>query len=61
MVRPKKNLGQHFLIHDSIAERLANAVDDNGLPVLEIGPGEGKLTQFLLKRFTERVFVIEID
>ncbi|MDA3865237.1 MAG: 16S rRNA (adenine(1518)-N(6)/adenine(1519)-N(6))-dimethyltransferase RsmA [Salinivirgaceae bacterium] len=61
MVRPKKKLGQHFLIQDSIAERIANAVDDNGLLMLEIGPGEGKLTQFLLKRFTERLFVIEID
>ncbi len=61
MVQPKKYLGQHFLVNDSIAQRTAEAVDVNGLPVLEIGPGEGKLTQFLLENFQSSLKVIEID
>ncbi|ALO14726.1 16S rRNA (adenine(1518)-N(6)/adenine(1519)-N(6))-dimethyltransferase RsmA [Salinivirga cyanobacteriivorans] len=61
MVRPKKTLGQHFLTNDSIAQRIAESVDMNGVPVLEIGPGKGKLTQFLLKRFPDLLKVIEVD
>ena len=50
-VRPKKALGQHFLTDMSIADRIAATLDDyRGLPVLEIGPGTGVLTQFLLRR-----------
>ncbi len=61
MVRPKKTLGQHFLTNDSIAQRIANAVEKNGVPVLEIGPGKGKLTQFLAERFPDLLKVIEVD
>ncbi len=50
-VRPKKALGQHFLTDMSIADRIAATLDDyRGFPVLEIGPGTGVLTQFLLQR-----------
>ena len=58
MVRPKKTLGQHFLTNDSIAQRIAESMDFTGVPVLEIGPGKGKLTQFLLKRFADLLKVI---
>ncbi len=61
MVQPKKHLGQHFLVNDSIALRTAEAIDINEFPVLEVGPGEGKLTQFLLERFPGNLKVIEID
>lgn len=61
MVQPKKQLGQHFLIHDSIAERIASAIDNTHYPVLEIGPGEGRLTQFLLEKYNTQVFAVEID
>jgi 16S rRNA (adenine1518-N6/adenine1519-N6)-dimethyltransferase len=61
MVRPKKNLGQHFLVNDGIAQRTAEAVSKNGFPILEIGPGKGKLTGFLLNIFPDNVTVIEID
>ena len=48
-VRAKKSLGQHFLTDLSIAERIAHTLDDfKHLPVLEVGPGMGVLTQFLL-------------
>lgn len=60
-VRPKKNLGQHFLTDLSIACRIADTVDAcPHLPVLEVGPGMGVLTQYLTVK--ERpVKVVEID
>lgn len=62
-VRPKKALGQHFLTDMSIADRIAATLDDyRGLPVLEIGPGTGVLTQFLLERHSPADLTLaEID
>lgn len=60
-VRPKKALGQHFLTDLSIAARIAATLDGSkGLPVLEIGPGMGVLTRFLLEEGHD-VKVVEID
>ena len=60
-VRPKKNLGQHFLVDLNIARRIADTVDAcGGIPILEVGPGMGVLTQYLMQK--ERPFkVVEID
>ncbi len=59
-VRAKKALGQHFLTDLGIAERIADSLEGCNLPVLEIGPGMGMLTQFLLsKSYDTRV--IELD
>jgi len=60
-VRPKKNLGQHFLTDLSIARRIADTVDAcPDLPVLEVGPGMGVMTQYLVEK--PRPFkVVEID
>lgn len=61
LVRPKKNLGQHFLIDLSIAKRIADTVDAcPDLPVLEVGPGMGVLTQYLIEK-PRPVKVVEID
>jgi 16S rRNA (adenine1518-N6/adenine1519-N6)-dimethyltransferase len=61
-VRPKKNLGQHFLKDKTIAERIAGTLTGNGYStVLEIGPGTGILTEFLIKRNFADFRVIEID
>lgn len=62
-VRPKKALGQHFLNDLSVARRIADTLDDcKGLPVLEIGPGMGVLTQFLLQAHSaENLTLAEID
>ena len=50
-VRPKKYLGQHFLKDLNIAEDIADTVDlIPDIPILEVGPGMGVLTQFLLKK-----------
>ena len=61
-VKPKKNLGQHFLKDHSIAEKVALLVPETfDGKVLEIGPGTGVLTQFLLKNHKEQLRLIEID
>ena len=50
LVKPKKALGQHFLKDLQIAQRIADTLSDyKDLPVLEIGPGMGVLTQYLLE------------
>lgn len=60
-VRPKKNLGQHFLTDLNIAKAIADTVDAcAGIPVLEVGPGMGVLTQYLVEKKRE-VKVVEID
>ncbi|MBD5366934.1 MAG: 16S rRNA (adenine(1518)-N(6)/adenine(1519)-N(6))-dimethyltransferase RsmA [Bacteroides sp.] len=60
-VKPKKALGQHFLTDLSIASRIASTLDDySGLPVMEVGPGMGVLTRFLLDKGHD-VTVAEID
>ena len=51
LVKPKKNLGQHFLTDLSIAKRIADTIDAcPEIPVLEIGPGMGVLTQYLVEK-----------
>lgn len=60
-VRPKKALGQHFLTDQSVAQRIAATLDDwQGYPVLEIGPGMGVLTRWLLQSGHD-LTVVEID
>lgn len=60
-VKPKKFLGQHFLTDLKVASDIADTVDAcPDIPVLEVGPGMGVLTQYILKK--ERPFkVVEID
>lgn len=63
-VRAKKHLGQHFLTDLNIAQRIAEALtaSSESVPsVLEVGPGMGVLTQFLLPVYGDRLTVAEID
>jgi 16S rRNA (adenine1518-N6/adenine1519-N6)-dimethyltransferase len=62
-VRPKKSLGQHFLHDLNVAARIVGALNNKSAPqhVLEIGPGMGVLTQFLIPREQSQLKVIEID
>lgn len=62
-VRPKKALGQHFLTDMGVAKRIAATLDEYAsLPVLEIGPGTGVLTQFLLQSHPASLLtLVEID
>ncbi|MCI7050052.1 MAG: 16S rRNA (adenine(1518)-N(6)/adenine(1519)-N(6))-dimethyltransferase RsmA [Bacteroidales bacterium] len=60
-VRPKKFLGQHFLTHLPTAQAIADTVDAcPELPILEVGPGMGVMTQFLIPK-GRRLKVVEID
>jgi len=60
-VKPKKKLGQHFLTDDSIAQNIAETLSTGEFEeVLEIGPGTGVLTKFLLKE-KHNLTVIEVD
>ena len=60
-VRPKKKLGQHFLTDYGVAKAIADTVDAcPDIPVLEVGPGMGMLTQFLIEKLRP-LKVVEID
>ena len=60
-VKPKKALGQHFLADESVARRIAATLDGyRATPVVEVGPGMGALTRWLLEEGHD-VTVVEID
>jgi len=63
-VRAKKHLGQHFLKNDSISKQIAEALTmhNNAKIAIEIGPGMGALTKFLLKKIEDfELHVVELD
>lgn len=62
-VKAKKHLGQHFLVDMNVSQRIANQFGGhlNCRKVLEIGPGMGALTKFLLEEEKNDVWVIDID
>lgn len=61
-VKAKKSLGQHFLTDSHIAARIAATMDEYaGLPLMEIGPGTGMLTQFLIPVHGQQLTVVELD
>ena len=60
-MKAKKSFGQHFLTQDPIAERLASALHTDGCgAIVEVGPGKGILTKFLLKQPLP-VVAVELD
>lgn len=61
IVRPKKKLGQHFLKDQNIALKIVDSLGSTVPDVLEVGPGMGVLTHFLLQRPELNVQVVEID
>ena len=62
MVKPKKHLGQHFLLDDSVSKRIASSIScfSENTKVLEIGPGTGALSKYLLAE-NKNVIAYEID
>ena len=56
MIRAKKSLGQNFLIDKNILEKIVNAADIENKTILEIGPGTGNLTSYILKKKTQKNF-----
>ena len=61
MIRAKKSLGQNFLIDENILEKITNSTDIYNKVILEIGPGTGNLTSYILKKNPKKMFVIEKD
>ena len=61
MIKAKKSLGQNFLIDENILEKITNSTDIYNKIILEIGPGTGNLTSYILKKNPKKMFVIEKD
>ena len=61
MIKTKKSLGQNFLIDRNILNQIADLIDIEGKTILEVGPGTGNLTKFLLKKKPKKFFVVEKD
>jgi 16S rRNA (adenine1518-N6/adenine1519-N6)-dimethyltransferase len=61
LIKPKKSLGQNFLKDRSVLEKIVNITPIYNRTILEIGPGTGNLTSFILKNNPKKVFVIEKD
>ena len=60
-IKPKKSLGQNFLIDRNVLEQIVDTVEITDKEVLEIGPGSGNLTTFILKKNPKKVYAIEKD
>lgn len=60
-VKLKKKYGQNFLIDDNITNKIINLINHNNLNILEIGPGDGKLTNKLINKKPKKLDLIEID
>ncbi len=62
MLKPKKHLGQHFLIQPAIAQKIVQLLptDDEQALIVEVGPGKGILTQYLIKR-PNPIIALDLD
>ena len=54
-IKAKKSLGQNFLINRSVLEQIVDTVDIEKKEILEIGPGSGNLTTYILKKKTKKI------
>ena len=61
MIKAKKSLGQNFLTDRDILEKIVNTTVIKGKNILEVGPGTGNLTSFIIKNNPKKFFVIEKD
>tara|TARA_B100000989_G_scaffold187980_1_gene141507 strand:+ start:6247 stop:7032 length:786 start_codon:yes stop_codon:yes gene_type:complete len=61
LIKPKKSLGQNFLNDKIILEKIVNIISIRDKNILEIGPGTGNLTAFILEKSPKKIFVIEKD
>ena len=61
MIKAKKSLGQNFLTDRNVLEKIINSTSIQNKTILEVGPGTGNLTSFILKENPKKVFVIEKD
>jgi len=61
LIKAKKSLGQNFLVDRNILEKIVNVTQITNKTILEVGPGTGNLTSFILKKKPKKIFVIEKD
>tara|TARA_Y100001970_G_scaffold201780_1_gene245554 strand:- start:567 stop:1352 length:786 start_codon:yes stop_codon:yes gene_type:complete len=61
LIKAKKSLGQNFLVDKNILEKITNITNIENKLILEIGPGTGNLTSYILKKNPKKIFVIEKD
>ena len=60
-IRAKKSLGQNFLIDREVLEKIVSTADIASNEILEIGPGSGNLTTYILKQKPKKLYVVEKD
>ena len=61
MIRAKKSLGQNFLIDRNILEKIVSITEIKDKTILEVGPGTGNLTSFILKNNPKKMYAVEKD
>ena len=61
MIKAKKSLGQNYLVDRNILEKIVNVTQITDKTILEVGPGTGNLTSFILKKKPKKIFVVEKD
>ena len=59
--KPKKRLGQNFLLNNEILKKITSLINIEGEEIVEIGPGKGNLTKFILEKKPSKLFLIEKD
>ena len=60
-IPPKKKFGQNFLIDKNITNKIANLIASSNLNILEIGPGDGRLTKKIIEKKPKVLDIVEID
>ena len=60
-IKAKKSLGQNFLIDDKVLNQIVETVLIKNKEILEIGPGSGNLTSYILKKEPKKIYVVEKD
>ena len=61
MIKAKKSLGQNFLIDENILKKIVSIEDIEDRSILEVGPGTGNLTSYILKNNPKKLIIIEKD
>ena len=61
MIRPKKSLGQNFLIDNNILNKIVKLIGNNNKNLVEIGPGTGNLTKKIIKQNIKSLMLVEKD
>tara|TARA_S200000501_G_C20846240_1_gene753760 strand:- start:960 stop:1748 length:789 start_codon:yes stop_codon:yes gene_type:complete len=61
VIKPKKSLGQNFLVDNEIINKIVNSVEIENKTILEVGPGTGNLTSSILKKKPKKLYVVEKD